>query len=132
MTRYLLDTNVISDAIRNPGAKVDKRLRQVIDQQVGTSIVVSAELRFGLKKNPSFRYRERLEMFLAVLKVWPIEAPVDEFYADVRIALRKGMNIGPNDLWIAAHARALNAVLVTANEDEFSRVPGLKIENWLK
>jgi tRNA(fMet)-specific endonuclease VapC len=128
----MLDTNVISEAIRNPGAKVDERIRQVIDQEIGTSIVVSAELRFGMKKNPSFRHRERLEMFLSVLDVWPIEMPVDEYYANARHAVLKGQNFGANDLWIAAHALALDAVLVTANEDEFSRVPGLKIENWLK
>jgi len=132
MTKYLLDTNVISEAIRNPGAQVDHRLRRVIDKEIGTSIVVSAELRFGLKRNPGFRHRELLEMFLSVLEIWPIDAPVDEFYADVRHALRQGRNIGPSDLWIAAHALSLDAVLVTANEGEFSRVPGLKIENWLK
>jgi tRNA(fMet)-specific endonuclease VapC len=132
MTRYLLDTNVISEAIRNPGTQIDRRMRLVADQDVGTSIIVSAELRFGMKKNPSFRQREQLEMFLSVINVWPISEPVDEYYADIRHSLRLGRNIGPNDLWIAAHALSMNAVLVTANEDEFSRVPGLKIENWLK
>lgn len=132
MIRYLLDANTISAAVRNPGAKVDRKLRHVIDQEIGTSIVVSAELRYGLKKNPGFRHRDVVLMFLDLLKIWPVTPPVDECYADVRLALRQGQNIGPNDLWIAAHALALDAVLVTDNEREFSRVPGLKLENWVR
>ena len=132
MTRYLLDTNIISEAIRNPGGAVGRRIEEVAGEEVGTSIVVNAEFLFGIKKNPGFRHREYLEEFVAALTIWPIESPVDEYYAEVRHAVRKGQNIGPNDLWIAAHAMALDAILVTANEDEFSRVPGLKIENWLK
>jgi tRNA(fMet)-specific endonuclease VapC len=132
MIRYLLDANTISEAVRNPGAKVDQKLRQAIDQEIGTSIVVSAELRYGLKKNPGFRHREIVMMFLDLLKIWPITPPVDERYADIRLALRQGQTIGPNDLWIAAHALALDAVLVTDNEREFSRVPGLKLENWVR
>jgi tRNA(fMet)-specific endonuclease VapC len=66
------------------------------------------------------------------LEVASLTMPGDQRYADIRLALRRGKNIGPNDLWIAAHALALDATLVTANESEFSRVPGLKIENWLR
>jgi tRNA(fMet)-specific endonuclease VapC len=66
------------------------------------------------------------------LYVAPLNLPSDKRYGEVRLALRQGKNIGQNDLWIAAHALALDAVLVTNNEREFSRVPGLKVENWLR
>ena len=63
----------------------------------------------------------------------PLDAPADERYAVVRDHLaRDGKPIGANDLLIAAHALALEATLVTDNTGEFSRVPGLKIENWLR
>lgn len=65
--------------------------------------------------------------------ILPMEMPADEAYASVRLALEKiGKPIGTNDLLIAAHALALDATLVTDNESEFARIPGLKIENWLR
>ena len=62
----------------------------------------------------------------------PIDAPADDAYAAIRTGLEAaGLPIGANDLWIAAHARTLGAIMVTANVSEFSRVPGLNVENWL-
>lgn len=73
-----------------------------------------------------------MEAVLAALEIAPFEADADRHYATIRRALqRKGMPIGANDLLIAAHARALDAVCVTDNVSEFKRVPGLKVENWL-
>jgi tRNA(fMet)-specific endonuclease VapC len=67
------------------------------------------------------------------LEVLALEPPVDEVYAQLRVHLeRSGGLVGPNDLLIAAQALSLGLVVVTANEREFSRIPGLKIENWLR
>jgi tRNA(fMet)-specific endonuclease VapC len=64
--------------------------------------------------------------------VLPLEPPVDLIYADIRSRLQEaGTPIGPNDLWIAAHAVALDFTLITANLGEFSRVPGLRVESWV-
>ncbi|MCV3765910.1 type II toxin-antitoxin system VapC family toxin [Rhizobium sp. TRM95796] len=132
MMRYLLDTNVISDAIRNPKGIASEALERHAQEEIGTSIVVKGELLFGLRGNPGFRKKAALEALLGAIVVWPLDEATASHYAEIRHALRQGQNIGPNDLWIAAHALALDAVLVTDNEREFSRVPGLKLENWVR
>ncbi|RZS50131.1 PIN domain-containing protein [Variibacter gotjawalensis] len=94
---------------------------------------MAAELRYGCAKRASMRLTERVEGVLSRLHVLPLTAPVDREYAEIRTdAERTGRNIGPNDLWIAAHARSLGVPLVTANEREFRTVRGLNIENWLR
>jgi tRNA(fMet)-specific endonuclease VapC len=130
--RYLLDTNTLSDLIRNPQGKIANRIAQVGEDAVCTSIIVAAELRFGAAKSESSKLQSRVELVLALLKVLPLEAPVDVHYADIRKHLsRLGTPIGPNDLFIAAHARALDICVVTGNVSEFARVPGLSVQNWL-
>jgi len=130
--RYLLDTNILSEFIRNPRGLVSKRLSVVGEVTVCTSIVVACELRFGAKKKGSSRLEERVDDVLASLEVLPLDKEADRHYADVRAHLsRRGQPIGSNDLLIAAHTLALDLVLVTDNLDEFARVPGLSIENWL-
>lgn len=130
---FLLDTNAVSDLVRNPRGRVAARIAEVGEAQVATSIVAAAELRYGVAKKGSTRLREQLEAVLAVLVVLPLEAPVDAVYGDVRAHLEKqGQPIGANDLLIAAHARALGRTIVTDNEREFSRVPSLAVQNWLR
>jgi tRNA(fMet)-specific endonuclease VapC len=130
--RYLLDTNMLSDAIRNPGGRVANRVREAGDANVCTSIIVAAELRFGAAKRNSPRLTALVDEALGEIDVLPLEAPVDAAYATIRCALEnKGQPISGNDLLIAAHALALGYTLVTANMREFSRVDGLKCENWL-
>lgn len=130
--RYLLDTNILSEFIRNPRGLVNKRLAVVGEATVCTSIVVACELRFGAKKKGSSRLEERVDEMLASLEVLPLDKESDRYYAEIRTHLgRKGQPIGSNDLLIAAHTLALDLVLVTDNVDEFARVPGLSIENWL-
>jgi tRNA(fMet)-specific endonuclease VapC len=74
-----------------------------------------------------------LEAILADIPVLPFDAPTDRAYARTRQALeRSGASVSANDLLIAAHALALDCILVTDNEREFSRVPGLRVENWLR
>lgn len=130
---YLFDTNVISDLIRNPRGKVGDRIAALEDGALQTSIIVAAELRYGVAKKGSERLTKLVEAVLADFEVLPWEAPADIHYAAVRDSLsRSGRPIGDMDMLIAAHALALDVVLVTDNEGEFSRVPGLEIENWLR
>jgi tRNA(fMet)-specific endonuclease VapC len=131
--RYLLDTNIISDLVRRPNGPVVQRIAAVGAECIAISIIVACEIRFGLAKSSSQRLAENMERVLEQIEVLPMEPPVEEHYADIRATLeRAGTPIGPNDLLIAAHARAMRLILVTDNESEFARVPGLKIENWLR
>ena len=131
--RYLLDTNILSHLIRNPSGVVFKRLESILPATACTSIIVSAEIRFGLFKGASKKLKIQAEKVLEVLDVIPLEKPVDEYYGKIRALLnRAGKPIGGNDLLIAAHALSLNMILVTANVREFSRVPNLRVENWLE
>ena len=133
MTRYLLDTNIISDLVRNPAGQAKRRLQIVGDENVCTSIIVASELRYGCAKKGSAKLEERVEHVLAIIPVLPLEAPIDAHYGSIRADLeRRGQPIGHNDLLIAAHARALDSILVTANMREFQRVRGLSVENWLE
>ena len=131
--RYLLDTNIISDVVRNPQGNVAGRLAEVGTSNVCTSIIVAAELRYGAKKRGAVMLSARLDAILERLQILPFEAPADEAYALLRTELeRSGKPIGANDLLIAAHALALGCVIVTDNEREFARVPNLRRENWLR
>ena len=130
--RYLLDSNTLSDLIRNPGGSVARRIAVVGEPTVCTSIVVACELRFGAAKKSSPSLSERVEEILETLEVLPLDRGADRRYAGIRSHLaRLGTPIGPNDLLIAAHTLALGLTLVTANVEEFGRVPQLSIENWL-
>ena len=132
-TRYLLDTNILSDLVRNPRGSVAKRIAQVGESHIFTSIVVAAELRFGAMKLGSERLTAQLDAILSALEIMPLEEPVDRLYGELRWHLeRLGTPIGPNDLLIAAHALTLGCAVATANTREFSRVPGLQVENWLE
>jgi tRNA(fMet)-specific endonuclease VapC len=132
VTLYMLDTNIISDLIRNPQGKVARRIAKAGDDNICTSIIVAAELRYGSTKSGSKRLYKAVEDLLGEIKVLPLEVPADAEYGAIRSELEAvGMPIGSNDLLIAAHARATGATIVTANADEFRRVRGLKVENWL-
>ena len=129
---YLLDTNIISDLIRNPGGKAAIRIGEVGDRNICTSVIVAAELRYGCEKSGSKRLLKAVEDLLAEISLLPFDIPADAEYAAIRCRLEAaGKPIGGNDLLIAAHARAAGATIVTANVDEFGRIPDLKVENWL-
>ena len=131
--RYLLDTNILSSLIRNPQGPIFKQLNAHLPATACTSIVVAAELQFGLCKGVSERLRTQVEIVLAAIDVLPLEPPVDRHYGEIRAYLQKrGEPIGHNDLFIAAHACALGLTLITENVREFARVPNLQIENWLE
>jgi tRNA(fMet)-specific endonuclease VapC len=132
LTRYLLDTNIISDLIRNPKGRVANHIARVGEDNVCTSIIVAAELRYGCAKSGSKRILEAVENLLGELDVLSLEEPADTEYGKLRAELeQRGSLIGGNDLLIAAHALAIEATIVTANVDEFARVEGLKVQNWL-
>ena len=131
--RYLLDTNIVSDLIRNPQGRVAEHIRRVSEAQICTSIIVAAELRYGAAKKGSPRLTAQLETVLGGLDVLPLEAPADTAYGLIRTRLEQaGTPIGGNDMLIAAQAVALGYTIVTDNEGEFARIDGLPRENWLR
>ena len=128
---YLLDTNTCVYAIkRRP--EVLRRLRTLSPDDLGVSAITLAELRFGAAKSsrPS-ETRRSIEAFLRPFEVLSFGSEAADEYASLRLALeRQGRPIGERDLLIAATAKSLGLVVVTHNVREFSRVPGLKIEDW--
>ena len=129
---YLLDTNIISDIVRNPNGEAARRFAELSSDDLCTSIVVSAEVLFGLEKGAGERMRRSMMAVLDSLRILSLEPPVDKIYAHTRAAMSKiGKAITPNDMFIAAHALALDATVVTADQG-FRLVPGLKVENWLQ
>jgi tRNA(fMet)-specific endonuclease VapC len=128
----MLDTNIISDLIRNPQGKAAKRIAKVGEDNICTSIIVAAELRYGCAKNGSPRLHKAVEDLLGEIDVLPFEVPADTEYGGIRAHLEAaGKPICGNDLLIAAHAYATGATIVTANAREFKRIRGLNVENWL-
>lgn len=128
----MLDTNILSELARNPQGAVAKRIAKVGSDALCVSIITAAELRYGCAKKGSPRLLAQIEAILSGVQVLALDVPADAEYGGIRAELEAaGQPIGPNDLLIAAHAYALDAVLVTANVREFSRVRALKVENWL-
>jgi tRNA(fMet)-specific endonuclease VapC len=131
--RYLLDTNILSDLIKHPQGACAQMVGLLGEASICTSVVAAAELRFGAVKKGSTLLNDKVDALLSVFETLPLAHPVDEVYAHARAHMeRAGAIIGANDMLIAAHALAANLVLVTDNEKEFSLVPKLKIENWLR
>jgi len=131
--RYSLDTNIVSDLVRNPQGRIAARIRDVGEVEVGASIIVAAELRYGAQKKGSPRLAAQLEAVLAALTILPFEPPADAACGAIRARLeRASRTIGGNDLLIAAQAIALGLTMVTDNEAEFARIDGLRCENWLR
>ncbi len=131
--RYLLDTNILSDLVRNPQGIIAKKIGLVGESAVCTSIIVASELRFGAYKRKSTTLTNQLDIILSAINIQTFEEPADRYYGEIRETLEaKGKIIVPNDLLIAAHCLALDCIMVTANVKEFSRVSELKVENWLE
>jgi len=127
----MLDTNIVSELIRNPAGRAGQRARAAGDS-VCVSIIVAAELRYGCARKGSPRLLRRVEEFLREVRVLPFDVPADGEYGGIRAELEAaGRPIGSNDLLIAAHAYTLGATVVTVNVGEFRRIRGLNVENWL-
>ena len=133
MTLYMLDTNIISDLLRNPDGSAAKRIADVGPDAICVSIITAAELRYGCAKKRSAKLLAHVEAILQSVQVLAFDVPADAKYGGIRAELEAaGKTIGPNDLLIAAHACSAGAILVTDNTDEFSRVRGLRVENWIR
>jgi tRNA(fMet)-specific endonuclease VapC len=131
--RFLLDTNILSDLVRNPRGLVSDRIKEVGEDNICTSVVVAAELRYGAAKKASSRLTMQLEAILRAIDVLALEQPADAVYGSLRARLEQaGRSIGANDLLIASHALALGHTVVTDNAREFSRIHGLRVENWMR
>jgi tRNA(fMet)-specific endonuclease VapC len=130
--RYLLDTNIVSNLVRNPHGRVADRIKAIGEANICTSIIVAAELRYGTAKKTSARLTAQVEAVLGAIDTLPLDSPADEVYGSIRTQLElAGTSIGGNDLLIAAQAMALDHTLVTDNDKEFARIDGLRVENWL-
>jgi tRNA(fMet)-specific endonuclease VapC len=134
MPLYMLDTNVVSQMMREPMSTATQQIARLTAQEEGCNMAVSSvvlcELRFGLQRKPNARLERALQAIVPTLNVVALDADVAPHYASLRTALEQcGAPMSPNDTLIAAHALALDATLVSA-DGAFSRVPGLRLENW--
>jgi len=131
MTR-LLDTCICVFLIRTKAATVKDRFDTFKLGDLGVSSITAAELRFGADKSadPGKNHRQ-LDQFFLTLPILPFDEPASLHYGEIRAHLeRSGTPIGSMDLLIAAHARSMDLIVVTNNQCEFQRVPGLNIEDW--
>lgn len=129
---YLLDTNICIYIINNKPPHVFEKFKEFQLGQLGISSITASELAFGVEKSGSERNKQALNKFLAPLEILPYDEQAIWHYAELRHQLQsKGKVIDSLDMLIAAHALALNAILVTNNVKEFKRVKGLIVENWV-
>lgn len=131
--KFLLDTNICVYIIRQKPAKVFRRFRKLSIGQVGISTITYCELSFGVQKSQQVSRNEAaLELFIGPLEIVPYPKEAALTYGRIRAQLEKsGQTIGPLDTLIAAHALYADVTLVTNNLREFSRIPNLKVENWV-
>lgn len=132
-TRYLLDTNICIYIAKHNPPSVRERFTRHSANELAMSVITLGELRFGAEKSQA---KERAMIVIdKLINLMNIEALTDDVashYGEIRAALQKsGQMIGNNDLWLAAHARSQDWVLVTNSEKEFLRVDGLRVENWV-
>jgi len=128
--QFLVDTDVVSYAMQLHPRVLARWLKHE-RSDIGISVIAEAELRFGFAKRKTPRLGQELDRFLEIHEVVELSSTHVPAYAHLRAYLeRVGNPIGANDMLIAAQAIALDLVLVTNNEREFRRVPGLEIENW--
>ena len=128
----MLDTNLCIRVLRDRPQGLRVRFNAEADA-LCISTVVLAELLHGAGKSAKpVENRQEVERFAARLEVLAFDADAAAHAADIRVALeRRGQTIGAYDLLIAGHARSRGLVVVTANLGEFSRVDGLRCEDWL-
>jgi tRNA(fMet)-specific endonuclease VapC len=133
MARYLLDTNIASCIIKGNSPAVDRRLVKVAMAELAISAVTEGELRFGAARLPhATRLHTMIEDFFLRVAILPWDSDAAQHYGQLRAALeREGQPVGNLDAMIAAHALALDAILVT-NDRAFGRIKKLKVEDWTK
>jgi tRNA(fMet)-specific endonuclease VapC len=133
MIKYMLDTNILIYTIKNRPKKVREAFKEHAEY-LTISTVSLGELIFGAEKSAqSARNLADVEALAARLEVAPFDSEAAIHFGQVRAELAKsGKIIGPYDLMIAGHARSRGLILVTNNVREFKRVPGLRVENWVR
>ncbi|MDQ1404493.1 MAG: tRNA(fMet)-specific endonuclease VapC [Acidobacteriaceae bacterium] len=133
-SRYMLDTNFCIYLRQNRPPEVTTRFRQMQHGDAVISVITYGELHYGAERSQQRTHAlESLGRLVSLLPVIPLPEEAATAYGEIRAALEtRGEMIGGNDLWIAAHARAAALTLVTNNEREFQRVPGLKAQNWIR
>lgn len=131
--RYLLDTNICIYIAKYNPPNVREHFAQHSANQLAMSVITLSELRYGAEKSQSKDTALSVIQDLAnLIKIEALSETAGEHYGQIRAELQtNGQIIGNNDLWIAAHARSQGWILVTNNEKEFLRVPGLQVENWV-
>jgi tRNA(fMet)-specific endonuclease VapC len=130
--RFMLDTNICIYAIKQRPPEVLAALRAQEVAGLGLSSVTVAELAFGVAKSGSARNQRALEQFLEPLEIADFDRSAALVYGRLRAALEAaGTPIGPLDTQVVAHALALGVILVSNNQREFARVPGLRLEDWV-
>lgn len=131
--RYLLDTHICIYIQREKPEEVSAHFEQLQPGDAAISVITWGELLYGAEKSRQHkRTMELLEEFRSFVPVLPMPESAGSTYGAIRASLEsKGRPIGNNDLWIAAHAKEENLTVVTNNEREFQRVPGLKVQNWV-
>ncbi len=131
--KFLLDTNICIYIIKQKPLKVLQKFNTYNVGDIGISSITVAELEFGVQKSQFPRQnKQALAQFLLPLKIVDFDNTAATFYGNIRASLeKKGTPIDSLDTLIAAHAVSLQVTLVTNNEKEFSRVPNLKLENWV-
>jgi tRNA(fMet)-specific endonuclease VapC len=131
--KYMLDTNICIYLIKKQPVNVIKKFRSLGLDDICISSITFAELMYGVEKSQHHQKNKlALEEFILPLTIASFDENASRHYGSIRSHLeKKGTPIGSLDLMIAAHAQAINSILVTNNVKEFSRVPKLKIENWV-
>ena len=132
--KYMLDTNICIYIMKQKFDQVNKNFEAHKIDDVCISSITQAELEYGVSKSKfPVKNRISLEIFLSKIKILSFTSDAAKEYGKIRAALEKqGLPIGMNDLLIAAHAKALNLILVTNNEREFKRIENLSVENWVQ
>ena len=130
--RYMLDTNICIYLRQNRPPEVAARFRQMLHGDAVLSVSSYGQLLYGAERSQQRpRALESLARLVSLLPVIPLPEEAAEAYGEIRASLEAhGKMIGGNDLWIAAHAKSAGLTLVTNNEREFRRVPGLKLQDW--
>jgi tRNA(fMet)-specific endonuclease VapC len=130
--RFLLDTNICIYISKARPAHLLERFQKLAPDEVAISVITFGELEFGARKSQRAKASlATLAQLRAIIPALPLDAAAGEQYGRIRAELEAiGRPIGNNDLWIAAHAAALKAILVTNNRREFDRVSGLRVEDW--
>lgn len=131
--RYLLDTNICIYIAKQKPLSVLHKFEHLHVGEVGMSLITYGELYYGVEKSQQAKKSKLLlDELLHLIPPLPLPLEAGKHYGEVRYQLEKqGKPIGNNDLWIAAHALAIDVILVTNNKKEFSRIRSLKIENWV-